>query len=86
MKMTYNSFDEAKYNYEVSALINQIMISTRIIRLYKECQEPASPNLKHELQTYSDLLNVLNKTVRIPGKRIFFDWNKNELVTKELRS
>lgn len=84
--MKFESLDEAKMNYEVSALMNQIMISTRLIQYYKECHEPASPNLKHELQIYSDLINVLNKTVIIPGKRIFFDWNKNELVTKELAS
>lgn len=84
--MKFESFDEAKLNYEVSTIVNQIMTSTRLIRYYQECHEPASPNLKHELQIYSDLINVLNKTVKIPGKRIFFDWDRNELVTKELPS
>lgn len=83
--MFYQSLDEAKLNYNVSSVIEQIMLSTRLIRYYKECNEPASPNLKHELQTYNDLINQLNQIVRIPGHRIFFDWNKNVLVTKDLR-
>ena len=83
--MFYQSLDEAKSNYNVSSVIEQIMLSTRLRRDYKECSEPASRNLKYELQTYNDLINQLNQIVHIPGHRIFFDWNKNDLVTKDLR-
>lgn len=82
--MCYDSLSQARKAYGFSGLERQLKVSTRLIRYYKELNEPASPSLRHELEIYSDIMNTLNEKYAVTGHRIMFNWKTGRIVAKSI--
>lgn len=84
--MEYASIKDARqHGFRFADIENDILLSARIIRYYKQCGEPTSPSLRVEIERYSKLMQSLNEQYKIPGCLIFYNWNTGRLNARPIQ-